>query len=65
MIYLAKKKQSSTESGGLKAADAGDTKRRRKKMAKPKNGIVTDESSVEQYVHPNVHSVNQFDKYEM
>ena len=40
-------------SRGLKAADAGGTKRRRKKKAKPKKEIVTDESPVEQYVHPD------------
>ena len=53
MIYLTKKKQKPADSGGLKDADAGGTKRRRKKRAKAKKEIVTDESPVEQYVHPN------------
>jgi len=50
---LAKKKQKPADSGGLKDADVGGTKRRRKKRAKQKKEIVTDESPVEQYVHPN------------
>ena len=45
-------------SRGLKAADAGGTKRRRKKKAKPKKEIVTDESPVEQYMHPNEKRAN-------
>ena len=45
-------------SRGLKAADAGGTKRRRKKRAKPKKEIVTDESPVEQYMHPNEKRAN-------
>ena len=35
-IYLAKKKQKPVKSGGLKDADVGGTKRRRKKRAKVK-----------------------------
>ena len=53
MIYLTKKKEAIMGSRGLKAADAGGTKRRRKKRAKPEKEIVTDEAPVEQYVHPS------------
>ena len=50
---MAKKKQKPAESGGLKDADVGGTKRRRKTRTKAKKEIVTDESPVEQYVHPD------------
>ena len=50
---MAKKKQKPAKSGGLKDADVGGTKRRRKKRAKVKKVTVTGESPVEQYVHPN------------
>ena len=43
-IYLAKKKQKPVKSGGLKDADVGGTKRRRKTRAKAKKEIVTDNS---------------------
>ena len=50
---MAKKKQKPAKSGGLKSADTGGTKRRRKKRSKSKKEIVTEESPIAQYVHPN------------
>ena len=55
---MAKKKQRPVKSGGLKSVDTVGTKRRRKKRAKVKKVTVTDESPVEQYVHPNEKRTN-------
>ena len=55
---MVRKAQKSKKSEGLKTVDTGGGKKRRKKSAKPKKEIVTDESPVEQYIHPNEKRAN-------
>lgn len=54
---MAKKKQKPVDSVGLKAADIGKTKRRRKTRAKVKK-IVTGKSKIKQYIHEKEKRVN-------